>query len=90
MKELLVGLYRKLFNFFLSFLFCIIFFSIYKPIIPRVTIPTSPSLYSQQTKIVNKERKFWSVNLRTAMDNRTPPVSPSTPYQNNQQFFTKY
>ncbi|XP_008200326.1 uncharacterized protein LOC103314894 [Tribolium castaneum] len=57
--------------------------------IPRVTVPASPSLYNQQFGVVSKERNFWNVNLRTAMDNRTPPVTPSTPYYNKQPFFAR-
>ncbi|XP_044255261.1 uncharacterized protein LOC123005528 [Tribolium madens] len=57
--------------------------------IPRVAMPTTPSLYNQQFGNVSKERNFWNVNLRTAMDNRTPPVSPTTPYYNKQPFFTR-
>jgi hypothetical protein len=60
--------------------------------IPRVTVQNTPSLYNQQLEVVNNKR-FWNVNLRTAMDNRTPPTSPTsprTPYDRNQYFFSKH
>ncbi|KAJ3660698.1 hypothetical protein Zmor_005136 [Zophobas morio] len=70
--------------------------------IPRANVSSAPSLYSQQAVNINTEKNLWNVNLRTAMDARTPPVSPrntqgffdnnrsrspKTPYERNQEFF---